>query len=78
VSEAAEAFAREIASRPAIQGTYSQSTNRSVVSQQAVPVVCQAGFARVQPMQAIPVQGMPQPQRADYVLLAVTGMGSKD
>jgi hypothetical protein len=73
VSEAAEAFARQLAGRPELQGTDNQLTNRTATAQPVPLVVRQPGFARVQSVQANPMQAMPHTQRAEDVLLAVAG-----
>jgi hypothetical protein len=73
VNEAAEAFAKQLAGRPELIDVDSHTATRGGVEQPAAPLVRQPGIARTTPSQQ-----KVAPQRAEEVLMAVAGFGSKD
>jgi hypothetical protein len=78
VTEAAEAFMRQLAGRPEFQNNQSneqQMDNRN--TQPVSNVVRKPGFARVTPVQSNP-NSLPQSQRAEDALLPVAGIGGND
>jgi hypothetical protein len=75
ISEAAEAFARQFASRPELLNVNNQSVATRSVEQPAAPIVRHPGFARGSPVRQ---NVAAQPQRAEAVLMAVAGVRSKD